>query len=61
MFAYVHLNVHNYTVIPSSQGCYKYLSGSAFALICLSKYWDGFPLGLGLVVKDKPFVYIYTY
>ena len=22
--------------------------------MCLSRHWDGFPLGLGLVVEDKP-------
>ena len=22
--------------------------------MCLTRHWDGFPLGLGLVVEDKP-------
>ena len=32
----------------------RHLGASAFAEICLSRQWDDYPLGLGLVVEDKP-------
>jgi hypothetical protein len=45
----------------------RHLCGSAYILLKLglpdsvSEQWNGFPLGLGLVVEDKPHIYKYQY
>ena len=43
-----------YDATPNSQG--RHLSGSAFCWdkVCISRQWEGWDLGLGLVVEHKP-------
>ena len=60
-----HANPTTIIYVCSSQGKGRHLlvhvSGSAFCWdlqVCLSRHWDGCPLGLGLVVEDEFHAYM---